>query len=426
MGYFSCMYQGSPSVTTSISNTKSWSGSSIDAYVNMASQKVYLFSGSSDTTVATSVMNQVYSYYVTTGGFVPAGSVSYKKDLNTAHTFPTDYDSAGNNACTTAGSPYISNCGFDGAGAILQHIYGPLSARNSGALGGSFVQFDQSEFIASPNSYGMDTTGWLYVPAACASGAQCKLHVAFHGCLQNYASIGDKFVKNTGYNRWADTNNIIVLYPQTVADSTNHNPSPSNAGANNNACWDWVGYYGTDFDRKSGKQMAAIKKMIDRIGSGTGGADGGADGGAVIPPAPTGLSVAGTTSSTVSLAWTASAGATSYDVYRNGSKANASAVTGTGYTDGGLLASTSYTYTVTAVSSAGASGSSNQVTATTSAAATCYTATNYAHVTAGRAHDSVGTAYANGSNQSMGLDNVFYTTTLKQTGANYYVIGTCP
>ena len=32
--------------------------------------------------------------------------------------------------------------------------------------------------------------------------------------------IGDKFVKNTGYSRWADTNSIIVLFPQTKVDST--------------------------------------------------------------------------------------------------------------------------------------------------------------------------------------------------------------
>ncbi len=43
----------------------------------------------------------------------------------------------------------------------------------------------------------------------------------------------------------------------------------------------------------------------------------------------------------------------------------------------------------------------------------------------GRAHDSLGYALANGSNQNMGLDNVFYQTTLKKTGPNYYVIG-CP
>jgi poly(3-hydroxybutyrate) depolymerase len=268
MAYFSCMYQSSPSVTTAISNTNSWSGNFIDAASNMANQKIYMFSGKADTTVATTVMDQVYKYYVTSGNFVPSGNVNYKKDINAAHTFPTDFDSTGNNACTTAGSPYISNCGFDGAGAILQHAYGPLNARNSGTLGGSFIQFSQSEFISTPASFGMDTTGWMYVPAACASGAQCKLHVAFHGCQQNFTAIGDKYIKNTGYNKWADTNNIIVLYPQTVNDSVNHNPSPSMAGANNNGCWDWVGYYGTDFDRKSGKQMAAIKKMIDRVSGG--------------------------------------------------------------------------------------------------------------------------------------------------------------
>ena len=49
-----------------------------------------------------------------------------------------------------------------------------------------------------------------------------------------------------------------------------------------------------------------------------------------------------------------------------------------------------------------------------------------AHTTAGRAHQSLGTTYANGSNQNMGLWNIFVTTTLKQTGPNFYVIGTCP
>ncbi|MBQ1021982.1 PHB depolymerase family esterase [Micromonospora sp. D93] len=54
---------------------------------------------------------------------------------------------------------------------------------------------------------------------------------------------------------------------------------------------------------------------------------------------------------------------------------------------------------------------------------TCVTASNYAHVTAGRAYQSGGYAYANGSNQRMGLYNTFYTSALKQTAANYWVIG---
>jgi hypothetical protein len=62
---------------------------------------------------------------------------------------------------------------------------------------------------------------------------------------------------------------------------------------------------------------------------------------------------------------------------------------------------------------------------TTGAAATCYTASNYAHTTAGRAYASFGITYANGSNQNMGLWNVFVVTTLKKTGTNHYVIGTC-
>ncbi|MGK5742022.1 extracellular catalytic domain type 1 short-chain-length polyhydroxyalkanoate depolymerase [Micromonospora sp. URMC 103] len=56
-------------------------------------------------------------------------------------------------------------------------------------------------------------------------------------------------------------------------------------------------------------------------------------------------------------------------------------------------------------------------------APTCVTASNYAHVTAGRAYQSGGYAYANGSNQRMGLYNTFNTSTLKQTGTNYWVVG---
>lgn len=41
-------------------------------------------------------------------------------------------------------------------------------------------------------------------------------------------------------------------------------------------------------------------------------------------------------------------------------------------------------------------------------------------------NNSAGTANANGSNQNMGLDNLFYTNTLAQTAAGCYVIGNCP
>ncbi|MBI1890044.1 MAG: S8 family serine peptidase [Burkholderiales bacterium] len=82
--------------------------------------------------------------------------------------------------------------------------------------------------------------------------------------------------------------------------------------------------------------------------------------------------------------------------------------------------------TSTSTSSSTSSSTTTSTTTTTTLAATCYTSSNYSHVLAGRAYSSFGYAYAKGSNQKMGFNNTFYSTTLKKTGTNYYVIGTCP
>lgn len=74
------------------------------------------------------------------------------------------------------------------------------------------------------------------------------------------------------------------------------------------------------------------------------------------PTAPTGLTSPSKTDTTVSLSWTASTdnvGVSGYDVYRGGTKVNASLVTGTTYTDSGLAANTTYSYTVKAKDAAG-------------------------------------------------------------------------
>ena len=82
----------------------------------------------------------------------------------------------------------------------------------------------------------------------------------------------------------------------------------------------------------------------------------------------------------------------------------------------------------TTTTAGGTTTTTTATTTTTTTPATCYTSSNYAHVSAGRAHlvTTTGHAAANGSNQDMGLYNTFVTTTLKNTGANYYVIGICP
>src|SRR4030095_8295815 len=170
--------------------------------------------------------------------------------------------------------------------------------------------------------HGMAASGWAYVPRSCGSGERCKLHVAFHGCQQNGPTGGPAFVRNTGYNRWADTNHRVVLYPQTSTAAVN-------------GCWDWWGYDSASYAEKSAPQMTAVVAMIARVSSGTPPS---------ALPAPTGLATSGATSSGMGLRWAGVDGGSGYNVYRNGGKVNASLIMATTTTDTGLTAGTTYTW----------------------------------------------------------------------------------
>ncbi|MCW7537224.1 hypothetical protein OOT46_05085 [Aquabacterium sp. A7-Y] len=393
-----CMtHSGGIPLSNLVTTTRNWAASGqIDPLENLSGSKVYMFSGLLDSAVRTAVMNDLLTYYK---NFVPAANIVYRKDINAEHAFVTeDYG----NDCATKAAPYISDCNFDLAGQILNHLHGPLNPRNSGQLTGRLIEFDQTAFV---NGHAMANTGWAYVPQSCAAGTRCKLHVVLHGCLQNTATVGQQYVQNTGYNRWADTNNMVLIYPQTSILATN-------------GCWDWWGYDSPDYAKKSGPQMRAIKAMVDRVSSG-------APVSGLAPP--TGVSTSGATNTSMNIAWSSVQGAAGYTVYRNGSRVTAQAVTGTSHKDTGLQPGTTYTWTVKSVDgqggesrpSAGATGKTTGVTAS------CTTASNYAHVSAGRAYQQSGFAYAKGSGQKMGLWTPATVTTLKQTGQDHYVLGSC-
>jgi hypothetical protein len=246
-------FMGPPNLEASVAATKEAAqADEIDATKYLANAKVFLFSGAKDSLVPRSVMNELDQYYL---DFVPAARVDYVNNVPAQHAMVTD---GYGEACGHLGSPYINNCGYDTAGEMLKFIYGDLNPPGDPSSG-KLLAFDQSEFMP-PEAISMASTGYMFVPADCEAAPGCRLHIAFHGCLQSEQAIGDKFYTHAGYNRWAATNRIIVLYPQTVAS----NFVPFNP----NGCWDWFAYTDSHFATRSGEQIVVIRDMIARLSAG--------------------------------------------------------------------------------------------------------------------------------------------------------------
>ncbi|HEV7816143.1 MAG TPA: poly(3-hydroxybutyrate) depolymerase [Janthinobacterium sp.] len=256
-----CMNPDSAHVAPPLASA-SWSAANIfsrdgaiDPTSNVAKQRIYLFSGSDDQTVTRPVVDQARRFYQLAG--VPEGNIRYVITYHAGHAFITDKN--GDQACPLTAPPYINDCDYPQAHDLLNHIYQNLQPP-SARLSGKIVKFNQRSYARDAFS-SMSNTAYAYVPASCASQT-CRVHIAFHGCYQGAAAIGDHFYARAGYNEVADANNIVVLYPQAE-------PSPVYP-YNPRGCWDFWGYTSVnpflpDFYLKSGTQMAAVKAMLDRL-----------------------------------------------------------------------------------------------------------------------------------------------------------------
>ena len=220
----------------------------IDDPSALASQHMFIFGGADDGVVSPPVVDAVNAYY---GSFAPAASIQYvSRRTGTSHTWPT---LAFGSPCDTVQSPYLGNCNYDGAGIALAQIYGTLAARNATPTG-AIIPILQGDFVSNPAEHSLGDTAYAYVPASCSSGDVCKIHVSFHGCLQSESQVADAFYRHSGLNEWADTNHLIVLYPQTVAGA-----------GNPEGCWDFWGYDSPDFAKKTGTQIAMVRAMITAL-----------------------------------------------------------------------------------------------------------------------------------------------------------------
>ncbi|XP_072049093.1 poly(3-hydroxybutyrate) depolymerase-like [Amphiura filiformis] len=224
----------------------------IDDTANMEGDRIYLFGGILDATVKQGVVQKVeeyYRYFVTTPTFMTNYS------MMAGHAMITNFFG---NPCDVEQSPYINNCNYHQAFAILNHIYGDLKKPTGEVpLYGIFLTFDQSEFLPgrNPKLYSMDNIGYAYIPSACRStSSNCKVHVVLHGCTQGRIFLKEIYARKTGYNEVAELNDIIIIYPQITPTLVNIN-----------GCWDWWGYTGLAYATNLAPQMSAIKQMIDRV-----------------------------------------------------------------------------------------------------------------------------------------------------------------
>ena len=233
----------------------------IDPIKNLRDDRVWLLSGGNDKTVAPAVMDALAAFY---RELLPEDAVRYVKVPEAGHAMLSTSDNKAN-ACNTSSPPFINRCqDVDAAGQLLAHLLGPLKPAASVA-DGEIVAFDQRPFIDGPAiDASLAEEGYAFVPNACRSGG-CKVHVAFHGCRQNAGEVGRRFVEGAGYNAWAASNRLVVLYPQTATRAGLAFGSMKMI-LNPKGCWDWWGYTGSDYHTRSGVQMRAIHSMMEAMG----------------------------------------------------------------------------------------------------------------------------------------------------------------
>ncbi|HET9645034.1 MAG TPA: poly(3-hydroxybutyrate) depolymerase, partial [Burkholderiaceae bacterium] len=246
----------------------------IDPIEHIADDRLYIFTGSKDEVVYSDVVDRTRRFYELLG--VPPERIAYHHTVPAGHSIITDNPEDSPLAANEP--PYINYGGFMQSHQILEHLYGPLKPPSE-QLSGKLIRFDQTEFFGNEPRASMSPFGYAYVPRSVAEGASARVHIVLHGCKQGYAYVnyvngrpdvrnvppyGTRYITSTGYNQIADSNDIIVLYPQAQGTDNGTTQNPD-------GCWDWWGYSSLsaekpDYYTRHGIQIKAIHDMLNRLG----------------------------------------------------------------------------------------------------------------------------------------------------------------
>lgn len=225
---------------------------SIGALVNLADDRVLVLHGREDSKVAPAVGAAAAALYQGLLADAPGLKIEASLDGSFGHLLPKAGEG---DECANPAAPFIGRCGLDAAGLVFQTLYGGATKDVSEEAKGELRRFDQIAFTGEGPDPLLADEGFIYLPPQCMDG-KCGLLVAFHGCQQNADKVGEAFVRDGGFNRWADAFDVAVLYPQTRASFAPLNP---------NACWDWWGYSGADYDTRSGTQLQWLSRALDAL-----------------------------------------------------------------------------------------------------------------------------------------------------------------
>ncbi|HKA99650.1 MAG TPA: poly(3-hydroxybutyrate) depolymerase, partial [Methyloceanibacter sp.] len=167
---------GAPDLAASVKRAKELAvAGDIDPIDDVKDDNVYLFSGNEDATVTRPVVEAAKRFFEEIG--VQSGNITLVEKEG-GHAFLTEEGGA---ACGISAAPYVSDCDYDQAKAILSWIYGPLTPPIPG-LSGHFIVFNQNDFSGA--SDGFADEGTVFIPESCATEPGCRIHIVLHGCEQ--------------------------------------------------------------------------------------------------------------------------------------------------------------------------------------------------------------------------------------------------
>jgi len=200
----------------------------------------------------------------------------------------------GKNATTSIGNSSAHSDG-EGLGHTGTGMRGPA---NTAIYYSNLYSFNQRQFERDDDrNAGFGLKAWIYVPKACQAnaavpgsrgyrdanantddsydekngnvrtdsdeneGEACPLFVWFEPC----GGGGARYVAGA-FERWAETNSIVILRPTVIRNNCKLRSSANGCGgAVTRGCWDVYGHLGEDYAERSGPHMRLADRVIQYV-----------------------------------------------------------------------------------------------------------------------------------------------------------------